>query len=77
MRVPRFTAAQIIGAALASGGSGIALFDAVMGHLLDEQAAHVELLERELAGARKASERCDIQLDHARDLLRECERRGD
>ena len=75
MKMQRFTAAHLIGAALASGGSGIALFDSVMGHLLDEQAAHVELLELELEDARRRAERCADQLDHARDLVRDCERR--
>lgn len=61
---------SVIAATLVSGGGGVALFDAVMGHLLDEQAAHIETLERALADSHRIADRCDARLERAQEALR-------
>lgn len=70
MRAQRFTAIHLMAATIASGGSGVALFDAVMGHLMDEQAAHVETLERALEDCHRLSDRCDARLERAQERAR-------
>ena len=63
----RSPAAQVIAATLISGGGGIALFDAVMGHLLDQQVAHIQTLERALHDSHDLADRCDARLERARE----------
>ena len=61
----------VVGATLVSGGGGIALFDAVMGHVMDQQAAHIETLERALQDCARVSDRCDSRLETCQDRLRD------
>lgn len=76
-RRPPSRIASVITATLVSGGGGVALFDAVMGHLLDEQTAHIETLERALEDSRRLADRCDARLERAQESLRSrCAARG-
>lgn len=69
-RRPPSSLVQVIAATLISGGGGVALFDAVMGHLLDEQADHIETLERALEDSHRIADRCDARLERAQEALR-------
>lgn len=61
----------IVGATILSGGGGIALFDAVMGQIADQQAAHIATLERALADCARVSDRCDSRLENCQERLRD------
>lgn len=75
-RISRSPAATAIAATLISGGGGVALFDAVMGEVIDQQAAHIQTLERALQDCSRVSDRCDVRLENAQDALAEMRARG-
>lgn len=63
--------AGIVGATLISGGGSVALFDLVMGQLLDQQAAHIATLERALTDCGRVADRCDSRLETCQERLRD------
>lgn len=75
-RPRRSNLASVIAATLVSGGGGVALFDQVVGHVVEEQAAHIETLERALGDCHRVSDRCDDRLERAQERLREACRNG-
>jgi hypothetical protein len=66
----------VIGATLVSGGGGIALFNEVMGHVMNQQAAHIETLERALEDCTRVSDRCDSRLMGCQERLRDARGSG-
>lgn len=75
-RGSRGTLVGVVGATLVSGGGGIALFDAVMGHVMDQQAALIATLERALEDCARVSDRCDSRLETCQERLRDARERG-
>lgn len=67
--------AGIVGATLISGGGSVALFDLVMGQLLDQQSAHIETLERALEDCHRVADRCDARLETCQERLRDARAR--
>lgn len=63
--------AGIVGATVISGGGSVALFDLVMGQLLDQQAAHIATLERAVSDCGRVADRCDSRLEACQDRARE------
>lgn len=68
--------AGIVGATVLSGGGSVMLFDMVMGQLLDQQAAHIQTLERALVDCARVSDRCDSRLETCQDRLRDARGAG-
>lgn len=63
--------AVLIGATVISGGGSVALFDLVMGQLVEQQAHHIETLERAAADCARVADRCDSRLLTCQERLRD------